>query len=82
MLAFGTTDYQAGSDQALKYAQSYTLVHFLLHGAGEQQRAGFLAFLRLVYAGRGSASDLKKCLDTDWKKLARAWSEYARAQAL
>lgn len=81
VLSFSTTDYQTSDDPALKYAQSYTLVHFLLHGEDGRHRAGFFAYLRLVYAGRGSSSDLKKCLDVDWKKLERAWSEYAEAQA-
>jgi hypothetical protein len=81
VLAFSTSDYQSSDDPALKYAQSYTLVHFLLHGEERRHRAGFLDYLRLVYAGRGSSTDLKKCLDVDWKKLARAWSEYAHAQA-
>jgi hypothetical protein len=81
VLAFSTTDYQASDDPGLKYAQSYTLVHFLLHGEERSRRAGFFDYLRLVYAGRGSSSDLKKCLDADWKKLERAWSAYAAAQA-
>lgn len=81
VLAFSTTDYQASDDPALKYAQSYTFVHFLLHAEDGKHRAGFFAYLRLVYAGRGSTTDLEKCLGTDRRKLERAWSEYAAAQA-
>jgi len=41
VLAFSSGDYGASSDRELKYAQSYTLVHFLLHGLNGRYRAGF-----------------------------------------
>lgn len=81
VLAFSSTDFQAGSDQLLKYAQSYTLVHFLLHGEEGRYRQGFLAWLRLVYAGRGSTTELEKCLDVEWKPLERAWLAHVAREA-
>ncbi len=81
VLSFSTTDFQAGSERLLKYAQSYTLVHFLLHGEDGRHRRGFLDWLRLVYAGRGSTTELGKCLDTDWKPLERAWQAYVAREA-
>jgi len=81
VLSFSTTDYQAGSERLLKYAQSYTLVHFLLHGEEGRHRRGFLDWLRLVYAGRGSTTDLGKCLDADWKPLEQAWRAHVAREA-
>lgn len=78
VLAFSSGDFQASSDRPLKYAQSYTLVHFLLHGAEGRYRPGFLAFLREVYAGKGSATDLKRCLHVDWRPLEKEWHAHAR----
>lgn len=80
VLAFSSGDYQASSDRELKYAQSYTLVHFLLHGEEGRHRAGFFEFLRAVHAGKGSATDLKRALGTDWRKLEKAWSAYVQAR--
>jgi len=81
VLAFSSTDFQAGGDRLLKYAQSYTLVHFLLHGEEGRHRAGFFAWLRLVYAGRGSTTELGKCLDVEWKPLERAWLAHVAREA-
>ncbi|HEX6884073.1 MAG TPA: DUF1570 domain-containing protein [Planctomycetota bacterium] len=81
VLSLAADDYYASTDRDLKYAQSYTLVHFLLHGDGGRHRAGFLAFLRQVYAGKGSSTDLKRALDTDWRTLEKAWLAYVRQQA-
>ncbi len=78
VLAFSTSDYDASSDRTLKYAQSYTFVHFLLHGADGAQRAPFLEFLRTVYRGKGSATDLKSALKADWRELEQGWNVYVR----
>jgi hypothetical protein len=78
VLSFSTGDFDASSQRELKYAQAYTLVHFLLHGAEGRHRAGFLDFLRAVYAGKGSPTDLKRCLRLEWRELERAWHAYAR----
>jgi len=81
VLSFSSTDFTAGDERLLKYAQSYTLVHFLLHGDEGRHRAGFLAWLRLVYAGRGSTTELGKCLDSEWKPLERAWLAHVAREA-
>lgn len=84
VLSFSTGDYYASSDRDLKYAQSYTLVHYLLHGreGGELRwRAGFLEFLRAVQRGKGSSTDLKRCLGTDWRTLEAGWTAYVRERA-
>jgi hypothetical protein len=81
VLALSSGDYFASSDRTLKYAQSYTLVHFLLHGSEGRHRAGFLEFLRAVYAGKGSATDLKKALDVEWRTLEKDWLAYVERRA-
>jgi len=80
VLTLSADDYYASSDRDLKYAQSYTLVQFLLHGDDGRHRAGFLDFLRQVYAGKGSSTDLKRALDTDWRTLERAWTAHVKRQ--
>jgi hypothetical protein len=78
VLSFSTGDYEASSDRDLKYAQSYTLVHFLLHGLQGRHRAGFFAYLRMVYQGKGSSTDLRNALDVDWRPLEKDWDAYVR----
>lgn len=78
VLSLSTSDYDASSGRMLKYAQSYTLVHFLLHGLKGKHRAGFFEYLRLVYRGRGSSTDLKNCLDIEWRELEKDWQAYVR----
>jgi hypothetical protein len=82
VLAFSTGDYDASSDRPLKYAQSYTLVHFLLHGKEGRHRAGFFDYLRDVYRGKGSSTDLKRALDVEWRQLEKDWHAYARGMKL
>jgi tetratricopeptide (TPR) repeat protein len=65
-----------GPDRHLYYSESWTLVHFLLHGDGEAWREGFHAYLRGVREGRGSIEDLERALDTDLPSLQRAWRNY------
>lgn len=81
VLSFSVGDYLASSGSALKYAQSYTLVHLLLDGADGRYRAGFFDFLRRVYRGQGSATDLENCLDVRWKELDDEWKAHVRGKA-
>jgi hypothetical protein len=81
VLSLSVGDYFASSERDLKYAESYSLVHFLLHGGEGRYRAGFLDYLRGVYAGKGSATDLKRALDVDWRPLEEEWNAYARSCA-
>ena len=37
-----------------------------------------MEFLRQIYAGKGSATDLKRCLDVDWRSLEKEWHAHAR----
>ena len=76
VLQFGSDDFQVSSTGDLKYAQSYTLVHFFLHGAGGQYREKFFAFLRGTYGGRSSSTDFKRVFDVPEKELEDAWKAH------
>jgi len=73
VLQFESGDFHGSSKQDLKYAESYTLVHFFLHGAGGKYRTKFFAFLRSAYAGSSSSTDFKKVVGVPEKELEEAW---------
>ena len=82
VLNLSVGDYIASSDRNLKYAQSYTLVHYLLHGDDGSMRQDFLDYLRSSYEGRGSPSDFKKQLSirkTD--DFEESWEAYVKKNA-
>ena len=54
-------------------------MHFLLEGAGEKYRAAFFEYLREVYRGKGSATDLKRALGRDWREVEREWEDHVRS---
>jgi len=82
VLSFSSGDYFSTSDRLLKYAQSYTLVHFLLHGREGRYRAAFFEYLREVYRGKGSSTDLKSALGVDWRQLEKEWIAHVRGMKL
>ena len=73
VLQFGSGDFHIPSTGDLKYAESYTLVHFFLHGSGGKYRGQFFAFLRGAFAGSSSTTDFKKVFDVPEKELEDAW---------
>ena len=77
MLNMQTGDFVGGSKIGLKYAQSYSLVHFLLHGEKQAHREGFLKFIEGVYEGKSSSTHFKKCFDVKEKALEKAWHAHA-----
>lgn len=82
VLTLGPGDYRASTDRDLKYAQSYTLVHFLLHGEEQRYRPGLVDFLRAQGRGRKSSTELKKRLGiSSWKTLEREWIEHVERLA-
>lgn len=76
VLAFDHGDFAASSNAALKYAQSYTLVHFCLHGGGDEQRVRFFDFFRRAYSGKSSMTAFKDAMVVKEKELESAWREY------
>ncbi|MFN0009384.1 MAG: DUF1570 domain-containing protein [Planctomycetota bacterium] len=78
VLQFESGDFHGSSKQDLKYAQSYTLVHFFLHAQGGKYRSKFFEFLRGAYAGSSSSTDFKKVVDVPEKELKAEWLAHVR----
>jgi hypothetical protein len=79
VLALSTEDFITSSNVGLAYAQSYTLVHYCLHGADSKYRAKFFEFLRRCYAGHSSSTDFKAALEIREEKFEAEWHAYAKA---
>jgi len=74
VLAFEAKDYQGSVGPELKYAQSYTLLHFVLYGNAGDRRLHFMDFMRSAYQGRSSSTDFQKILEIDNKdKFEKEW---------
>jgi hypothetical protein len=81
VLTYDSGEFMASTDQSLKYAQSYNLVQYLLHGAEEERKEGFLRFLQSVYERKGSSSHFKKALGLkDWDDFEEDWMKWLRTQ--
>jgi hypothetical protein len=81
LLNLGVGEFSVGADLRQRYAQCYTLVHFLLEGEQESWRAGFLEFVRSAYASKSSSTHLWKALDAKQKVVEGAWHAHARTTA-
>ena len=82
VLNYQTSDFGASTGQIRRYAESYTLTHFLLHGDDGDHAEGFARFLTLGYRGQGSMSHFKKAFGV--RKLdgiEQAWEAYVRELA-
>lgn len=79
VLNFESADFLASSNSDLKYAQSYTLVFFCLHGNGERYRRGFFDFVRGAYQGKRSATHFKEAIGEAADAFEKAWTSYVRA---
>lgn len=77
LLQFGRGDYLVSSGTRLRYAQSYTLVDYLLHGEGGELRERFFEFLALCYEGRSSVTYFKNTIGVDEDELDEGWDAYA-----
>ena len=81
MLAFTESDFFTSSKADLKYAESYTLVQFCMHGDGGRHRERFVAFMRRTYLGQSSATQFKDAMGAGGRELEDAWLAYVRATA-
>ena len=81
VLQFAASDYEASTGADLKYAQSYTFVHFCMLGERGAWRPGFLEYLRGVFLGRSSTGRLEDALGTTVEVLQRKWTEHVRGAA-
>jgi Protein of unknown function (DUF1570) len=78
VLNFSMDDFASSSNEALKYAQSYTFVHFLLHAEGERHRPALMDFLRSCWAGKSSSGTFYDAIDLKERELQAAWDAYVR----
>jgi hypothetical protein len=79
VLTFVTTDFQVSNDGGLKYAESWALLQFGLHGADGSHRKAMLDFIKRAYESKSSMRDFKKCIEPmeldDFEKAFFAWAE-------
>jgi hypothetical protein len=75
ILTFDNADYLASKNMNLKYAQSYTLVHFLMHGREGKYRKGFMAFLRAAYKGQSSMTEFWDAVEVGERAFEKDWIE-------
>jgi hypothetical protein len=77
VLNYQSSDFGASTGQATKYAESYTLVHYLLHGKGGEYVEGFHQVILLAFRGQGSMSHFKKALGLrKLDGLEEEWEDY------
>jgi len=81
LLQFGRGDYLVSSGTRLRYAQSYTLVDYLLNGDEGALRERFFDFIARCYEGRSSSTHFKKAMGLDEDELEEGWGAYAEQQA-
>jgi hypothetical protein len=81
ILVFDSGEYLATSRQDLKYAQSYTFVHFLMAADRGRYRAKFFDYLRGAWIGQASSTDLEKAMGVKVDVLEKAWTTWVRERA-
>jgi hypothetical protein len=81
VLAFGSSDFTGSSNVDLKYAQAYTLVHFLLDGQDGAHRDAFFDFLRSAWEGKASMTHFKSAIGVRERDLERAWTAHVEERA-
>jgi hypothetical protein len=81
VLTFNSGDFMATSRSDLKYAEAYTLVHFLLNGDGGRHKKGFLDFVRSAYKGQSSSTHFRDALGGNERELEQAWIAYVKKTA-
>lgn len=74
-------EYLSTSRQDLKYAQSYTFVHFLMAADRGRYRAKFFDFLRGAWIGQASSTDLEKAMGVKVDVIEKAWTTWVRERA-
>ena len=78
ILSLVTDDFVLSTNPAGYYAQSYTLVHFALHGDDGKYRFGFLEFVKSCYSGHSSATDFKSTMAIQERAFEAAWLAHAK----
>jgi TonB family protein len=66
----------SGDQAVLAYGASWTLVHYLIHGAKEAQRAAFGDYARAEAQGQGGYDTFVRLFGPDLDPLEEAWHKY------
>ena len=81
-LNFKEDDYFGSVGPELKYAQSYTLVWFVMQGSGADRQKLFMDFLRSAYEGKSSMTEFQKVFEIKSKdKFEEEWFEAVKTTA-
>jgi hypothetical protein len=67
------------ADASLQYRQSWSIVHFLVHGDGGRWRAPFERYLGLINRGIAADEAFTQVFGEDLGPFQDAWAAYARA---
>jgi len=76
VIVFTYEDFESKDMQALKYAQSYTLLHTCLAANNGELRTRLLEFLHAAYKGRAGPSEFEELIQLDDEELAELWREH------
>jgi len=74
VLNYGSGDFLSSTGQNRRYAQSYTLVHFLQESGDDELRQQFMGFLHSAWSGKGSTSHFKKYFGKKTDQLEKRWT--------
>lgn len=82
VLVFAEEDFATTFELELKFAQCYTLVHFLMFGAEGNHHEGLIKYMQMAWEeGRFSETDFEDALEVDDEDLQAEWNAYARERA-
>jgi hypothetical protein len=77
VLNYQKGDFWASTGRVRRYAQSYTLVRFLLHSGNDELRESFFRFLSSAYRSKGSTTYFKKTFGKKtYKNLEELWTDW------
>lgn len=65
---------------ALMYAQSWSVVYFLIHGDNDKYQSAFAQYLKKISAGRDSQSAFTEVFGDNLRLMAQRWKSYAQKQ--
>ena len=74
--SFTSGDFAGTSRTDLKYAQCYTLLHFLWTADEGAYQERLFDYLALAFAGKATSSSLERCLDLKERAIEEAWNAH------
>jgi tetratricopeptide (TPR) repeat protein len=77
-VGYDSPHYNEQGKQNIFYAQSWALVHYLLHGQRGQRRAQLQHYLTLLAAGASAEESFQQAFQTDYGTMERELEDYIR----